>query len=78
MEKFSTKLLILQYNISVWEDNVDKRIKQILGSPKPYDSPFEALYELVDQARFSLFIERIRTTENDIVQELSSVSKKKK
>ncbi len=78
MEKFSTKLLILQYNISVWEDNVDKRIKQILGSPKPYDSPFEALYELVDQARFSLFIERIRTTENDFVQELSFVSKKQK
>ncbi len=70
IEEFGNLLLVLQFNISEWEGQEGTKIQSIFGSPKKYDSPEEALMEMLEKSNRALFLENLLSTEREILQSL--------
>ncbi|MBY9000613.1 MAG: hypothetical protein KGD64_06850 [Candidatus Heimdallarchaeota archaeon] len=70
IEQFGSKLLILQYNIGLWEDQEDTRLREILGVPKKYGSQEEAFLEFLEDATRAMLIEELLDTEKILLESM--------
>ena len=70
IEKFGSNLLVLQYNIGIWEDQEDLRLKEILGITKKYASQEEAFLEFLQDSTKAMLIEKILETEKNFLESI--------
>ncbi|MCK5410375.1 MAG: hypothetical protein KAJ30_08920, partial [Candidatus Heimdallarchaeota archaeon] len=70
IEKFGSNLLVLQYNIGIWENQEDLRLKEILGITKKYASQEEAFLEFLQDSTKAMLIEKILETEKDFLESM--------
>ena len=68
IEKFGSNLLVLQYNIGLWENQEDLRLKEILGITKKYTSKEEAFLEFLKDSTRAMLIEKILETEKNFLE----------
>jgi hypothetical protein len=70
IEKFGSNLLVLQYNIGIWENQEDLRLKEILGITKKYASQEEAFLEFLQDSTKAMLIEKILETEKNFLESI--------
>ncbi|GAH24585.1 unnamed protein product, partial [marine sediment metagenome] len=70
IETFGSKLLVLQYNIGLWENQEDLRLKEILGITKRYTSQEEAFLEFLEDSTRAMLIEKLLGTEKSLLESM--------
>ncbi|MHA1345941.1 MAG: hypothetical protein ACTSO3_06060, partial [Candidatus Heimdallarchaeaceae archaeon] len=70
IEKFGSNLLVLQYNIGIWENQEDIRLREILGITKKYDSQEDAFLEYLELSTRAMLIEKLLETEKNLLKSM--------
>jgi hypothetical protein len=70
IEIFGSSLLVLQYNIGLWENQEDLRLKEILGIVKKYGSKEEAFLEFLEDSTRAMLIEKLLETEKNLLESM--------
>ncbi|UJG44931.1 MAG: hypothetical protein K9W46_07050 [Candidatus Heimdallarchaeum endolithica] len=69
-ETLSNLLVDYQYNFSVWSGDTGSKLS-IIRTPRKYEDLKSMLLEILEFARYSIFVDQIRDTEFKIVNELN-------
>ena len=68
IEDLANESLVIQYNINEWLEISDSKLKQVLVKPKKYENPEQIFLELLNKAKRTIFLEKLKTTEHDIIK----------
>ena len=70
IEEFGNFLLILQFNIAEWFGSEGVKIQSVFATPRKFDSPQDALMELLEKAGRAIILENLLSTEREILENL--------